>query len=249
MNQKLPEHTGRIIKLDKIRGFGFVCSEDDQNNYYFKVSALHGEFHMNDAVSFLVNTKNDKTFASAIRKVYQNSVGIKFIPRIVGTHIHEGTEPLLKIVFEQILDLNSAFLEKEFTFPSIIGKTTCVETSDDDTVFYAIRKDRKGHSRFVLNREPEDTQSLTVVLKRASDHYIIITCFLGKLAQPEPYDPKATQDSIDFWNRHALIFENETIIPYTETNICPWVLNQPAHCKFPAKDFSGNIERTVFLLC
>jgi len=236
MSNKLPEHTGRIIKLDIIRGFGFVYSEDDQNNSYFKISALHGEVHMNDPVRFLVNTNNAKTFASAIRKVYQNSAGIKFIPRIIGTHIHEGTEPLLTIVFEQIRDLNSAFIEKEYPFPSVIGKTTCVETNDDDTVFYAIRKDRKGHSRFVLNREPEDTQSLTVVLKRASDYYIIITCFLGKLAQPEPYDPKATQDSIDFWSRHALIFEKETIIPDTETNICPLVLNQSALCKFPAKD-------------
>jgi len=56
------------------------------------------------------------------------------------------------------------------------------------------------------------------------------------LSQPEPYDPKATQDSIDFWSRHALILEKETIIPDSETDICPWVLNQPAHSKFPAKD-------------
>jgi len=236
MSNKLPEHTGRIIKLDIIRGFGFAYSEDDQNNYYFKISALHGEVHMNDPVRFLVNTNNAKTFASAIRKVYQNSAGIKFIPRIIGTHIHEGTEPLLTIVFEQIRDLNSAFIEKEYPFPSVIGKTTCVETNDDDTVFYAIRKDRKGHSRFVLNREPEDTQSLTVVLKRITDYYIIITCYLGFLTKREPYDPEALPDALDFWSRHAFIFEKEIIIPNTETNICPWVLNQSALCKFPAKD-------------
>ncbi len=220
MATKLSEHTGTIIKLERIRGFGFVYSEDDQNNYYFKISELHGEAYLNDPVRFLVNNKNDKTFASAIRKVYQNSMGIKFVPRIIETHIHDGTEPLLQIVFEQIQDINHEFLEVEHQFPSIIGKTTCVETNDDDIILYAIRNDRKGHSRFVLNREPVDTQSLSIVLKRISKYYLIITSYLGKLAQTEPYDQKATQDSIEFWSRHAFIFENEIIIPYSETNIC-----------------------------
>ena len=231
MDTHLQEYTGNIIKIDWDHGFGFVYSDNDKNNYYFKIASLNSEMQLHDNVVFLVNHLNGNSSAQAIRKIYQNKVGINFIPRVSKTHLHKGIEPYLSGVIDQILDLNSERIEKDFPFPSIIGQTTCVSTDENDKVFYAIRKGRLGYTRFVLNREPEDTSFLTIILRRLSDYYHIITCYLGKLAKPEPWDKYALPDALEFWENHALIFGEEEIIMESKTDTCPWVLNQPAICR------------------
>jgi len=65
--------------------------------------------------------------------------------------------------------------------------------------------------------------------------YKVITCYLGRLATPEPWDKDASINSIYFWNKHALIHGCEEIIPDSKTYLCPWVLNQPAICRLKNK--------------
>lgn len=227
----MQEHTGRVIHIDRNMKFGFIDSEIDNNRYYFKTFSLHGEIELNDRVAFLTEYKNEKQYVHAIRKIFQNKIGVKFIPRVSKTHLHKGIEPYLSVVIDQILDLNAERIVKDFEFPSIIGQTTCVTTDENDEIVYAIREGRLGHSRFVLNREPVDTNFLTIVLRKLSDYYQIISCYIGKLAKPEPWDEYASPDALEFWENHALIFGEEEIIIESKTDTCPWVLNQPAICR------------------
>ena len=118
MKEELPEHYGEIKMIDRSKGFGFIISGIDNNDYYFKTASLQGEIQPNDKVAFLLDNRNEKQFATAIRKIYQNKFGIKFIPRVSRTHIHKGIEPYLPIILDQISDINADRIVKDFEFPS-----------------------------------------------------------------------------------------------------------------------------------
>jgi len=65
-----------------------------------------------------------------------------------------------------------------------------------------------------------------------SVYYELITAYVGESAPPEPWDEKAfyfaedpdkaRQTSLDFWNRHALVFSAEEHLSGTETIEKPW---------------------------
>src|SRR6478672_6233102 len=46
----------------------------------------------------------------------------------------------------------------EYDMGKVVGKTSCVETTEDDEIVYAKRLQRDSYSRFVKNRQLEDTQ-------------------------------------------------------------------------------------------
>jgi hypothetical protein len=83
-----------------------------------------------------------------------------------------------------------------------VGMTECVETAPNDFIAYAVRLNRReGHTRFVLNRFPEPSSKMTLILKRlgpAKNDYVLVTAYVGERHQPEPFDPAATERSWDF---------------------------------------------------
>ncbi|NRT15270.1 hypothetical protein HNP99_001617 [Flavobacterium sp. 28A] len=85
-----------------------------------------------------------------------------------------------------------------------------------------MRKNRRGYSRFILKKEPTETKSLFIVLKKSRIGYVIITIFCGKKAAREPFDNLATDEDLNFWQTHALLFNEDIIIKDTITTICPW---------------------------
>lgn len=233
--QESLDHIGIIKMIDISRGFGFVKCMQPQKDYYFKLNSLHEVVNPSDEVAFIVKKTLEKEVAEAIRKIYTNKYGIKFIPRVNRRHIHEGVESYLPDIYERITENTEERIVQEFEFPSIVGQTICVTTDDSDVVYYAIRKGRFGHTRFVINREPMDTNHITVILRKLSGYYQLISCYVGKVAKPEPWDEYALPDALEFWENHALIFGEEEIIIESKTDICPWVLNQPAICRYNPK--------------
>ena len=96
------------------------------------------------------------------------------------------------------------------------GPCYCVEVTDEDQVFYQTRPRRKGPSKMVLNREPEQVNTLVLVLMRAEDIYVLITAYWGTKGEPEPWDELAFRKdprgyevakaaSEDWWKNRALI--------------------------------------------
>lgn len=139
---------------------------------------------------------------------------------------HVDVKPLLIEAFSKINTENKNFTMQEVDMGRIIGNSLCVETNGKDRVFFAQRPNRNGLTRFVENREPNPSSMVAIILQKSSkpDEYILITAFIGRLAPPEPWDKRATEASIDFWNTHALIEHPEfnTYIPGTKTDIYPW---------------------------
>jgi len=77
-------------------------------------------------------------------------------------------------------------------------------------IYYKKRGDRPYFSRMVKGATPRDTWSLTIVLKRIGDVFVILTAYAGDPSPKEPGDnsiqtPEEYKKSIHFWRTHALI--------------------------------------------
>lgn len=139
-------------------------------------------------------------------------------------HLHQDAVSVLPEALQKINASGRNFIIEEVKFDRIVGETICVATRPGDQIIYAKRPKRWGHTRFVRNRKPEQSSSVVVILKKAEedDFYILITAFVGKIADPEPWDRNATSTSRDFWNTHALVWGYEEVLLDTETTECPW---------------------------
>ena len=171
-----------------------------------------------------------------IRKVYTNTKGIKFFPRINQHHIHLDLEAFLAPVIENdLFTTGRDLLEITHEFPAVVGESSCVKTTDKDQIFYAIRKGRHGHTRFSLNARPKKTNQVFGVFKKVPEGYLIVTIFTGNKAAREPWDPLATKEDLLFWESHALVCDPNKIINDSIVLECPWELNTPAICKVSFK--------------
>jgi hypothetical protein len=117
------------------------------------------------------------------------------------SHVSGRAGRYLATAISQIVTGDREFIVEEVVFPSVIGFSLVVETKPDDDIWYGIRPRRRGWSRFVKGREPEATQSYTVILKQRDEDlkqrvfderhpvgYVLITGYIGKPSVPEPDD-------------------------------------------------------------
>jgi len=139
-------------------------------------------------------------------------------------HLHQDAMSILPEALQKISAKGRNFIIEEVKFDRIVGESICVATRPGDQIVYARRPKRWGLTRFVRNRKPEQSSSVVVIIKKAEEgnFYILITAFVGSIAEPEPWDRNATPTSRDFWNTHALVWGYEEVISGTETTLCPW---------------------------
>lgn len=141
-----------------------------------------------------------------------------------NTHVHPAVVPLLIETLSKI-SLTEQFKVVQVDFDHVVGNTTCVVTNPGDQIVFAQRPKRFGLTRFVKNREPEPSSSVVCILMKAKDEadtYVLISAFVGTKPEPEPWDKNASSESVPFWNKHALVWGSEEVLPETETDICPW---------------------------
>lgn len=222
---------GKIIHINFDKGFGFVSSKTTQN-YYFKIRDCNYHLNKYDIVYYEVEETTKGICAKFIRKTFLNNSGLIFVPRINSQHIHLDLDKYLPEVINEVKSDNyEDIIELEYKFPYKIGQTHCLQTHSNDNVIYGIRKGRLGHSRFVLNSYPQDCNHLFAIFKKTEEVHIILTIFIGKKAAREPWDEQATYSDLLFWQNHALIYDEQIIIPGSELKECPWVLNMHSICK------------------
>jgi len=140
------------------------------------------------------------------------------------SHLHPDVECLLPEAFDEIKSAGREYFVEEVDFGRLIGETICVPTGSGDKIVFAKRPKRFGLSRFVKNRQSEPCSTVVVILKKAEgfDGYVLVTAFIGRRPEPEPWDRNATAKSREFWSSHALVWDCEPTIPGTETTRCPW---------------------------
>lgn len=224
MKRRMQELTGCVKMMNSPKSFGFIAVEGGDDIYFQYRDLDDAKLIVGDEVLFIVNVKGSRKYASAIRKVYNNSKEVKFVNR-VNSHLHNNIQKLLPEVVEKVSDFSDDFDVQEIEFDRVVGKTICVPASEGDDVVYAIRKGRNGHTRFVKDRESIDCKIVTIVLKKMSEGTVlIVSCFIGKKAEVEPFDERATKSSIEFWSSHALIWDGEEIIEGSKVIENPWEL-------------------------
>lgn len=137
---------------------------------------------------------------------------------------HESVLPLLAETISQISSEGRETFCDEVEFGRTVGETICVHTHSGDNIVFAQRPNRLGLTRFVKDRDPEQTSKVTACFKRTyGGAYILMTAFVGGRAPSEPWDTKFADDkSREFWSTHALVWGREKTIPGTETTTCPW---------------------------
>lgn len=129
-------------------------------------------------------------------------------------HLHGDVERLLPEVLEKIDAKGRQFIEVAVNLGRIVGETICVVTNPDDEIIFATRPNRRGPTRFVVGRKPENCSTVFVVLKKAVEEnaYVLITAFIGYKPEVEPWDSRAAEASRVFWETHALIWGEEQIM-------------------------------------
>lgn len=129
-------------------------------------------------------------------------------------------------------DINERFVDMVVEFPFNIGYSLLCETTVQDTIVYAKRKNREIYSRFTLDGEKKLTNKCVFVLNRSnqkSDEYYLITMFPGEYLVKEPQDKNIKdelerQRMLEFWRSHALVFNPKDVDLETATYSCPYDL-------------------------
>lgn len=142
----------------------------------------------------------------------------------LATHLQDT--PKLEELLKELL-ITQSFQEKEiyrdFDIGKIVGLSDLVETDVNDEIIYAKRLNREGYTRFVKNRNSEPMSYLTVYLKQDEEQkYELVSAWIGRTCPAFPDDEYAIPESKPFWDKHALVWGNQLIIPGTETTECPW---------------------------
>lgn len=223
------DYLGKIVAQHLVKKFGFIKNEA-LGEVFFPPKAVQGAV-LPPGHEVCFHTKpsrmhQGKLEAYNIRSVFRSKDGKAVYDR-VGSHLHAGVSALLAEVVSKVECGDEEFIQAQVGFNRVIGEKTLVQVKGGDNIVYAVRRGRKGHTKFVKNRQPVACSSVCIVLKRTTTgSYVIITAFIGEVAEPEPWDKKATSASLSFWERHALVYGSEEILPESLTEECPWVMKE-----------------------
>lgn len=152
------------------------------------------------------------------------------------SHLHQHSEMnhIINEAFSRFLkkveDSSDVSFKLEIDFERIIGKTTCVQVSESDDIYYAQRCGRRTLTKFVKNKGTgEDCTTVTMIVNKTKSEniYRLITAYIGKVSEKEPLDISIkTADEFElaknFWNSHALLHGSKKIYNNTITKECPW---------------------------
>lgn len=119
-----------------------------------------------------------------------------------------------KLLSKCVRDFNIIHIPYSFN----VGKVGIVQVADSDNIFWAKRKGRDIYSRFVKNRQNEESNIITFILKEQYHNkgkFNLISMYpsLGK-SEKEIFDPNISsleelQCSISFWSKYAFVEEYE----------------------------------------
>lgn len=222
----MQELKGVVKKFFKDRKYGYV--EANGETYWFHSNRIDNGYKPceDDKVIFIPKPpKEGKScpVASRLRYLYSMADGQQVAyPPTSRSHYHQGVENYLEEAIRKIPSSEQKLIKISVDLDKFIGKTHCVQTNSDDDVFFAVRRNRNGHTRFVKNRQSAETTSLALVLRRKRDYWVIETAYFGKIAPPEPFSRRAGTDAWDFWTTHALTTDADPYDESTITKICPW---------------------------
>ena len=151
-------------------------------------------------------------------------VSVDLIHSHAATHIKD-TPQLMDILPEIMPTLapRKDYEKYEVDTGRIVGTQDLVETVQGDDIVYAMRPNRDVWTRFVKGRQPVPTRTVALHLKKIGEtEYDLFTAYIGVLTPSFPGGEFETPESRPFWEKHALVWETQEVVPGTETRTRPW---------------------------
>lgn len=129
-------------------------------------------------------------------------------------------------------NLSEDFIGMIIEFPFNVGYSLLCETSPDDAIVYAMRKNRYIYSKFTLDGKKKLINKCIFILNRSyqkNNEYYLVTMFPGEYLVKEPEDRNIKdelerQKMLEFWSNHALVFNPKDVDLETATYLCPYNL-------------------------
>ena len=106
-----------------------------------------------------------------------------------------------------------------------IGTSDLVDVTGTDEIMYAIRKNREedGYVPFTKTKKAQECSTVAMWLTPLKGGYELLSAWIGTIDDmPFPQHPDATPASKAFWRTHALVWGSQSVIPGSETTVCPW---------------------------
>lgn len=216
-----PIHRGSVIHFNPELKSGKVLTNGEE----FHLIGVTRPLQVGDFVTYYKKPCSgyfNKYYAKFIAKGYLSNDGFVITDQI-GSHVHGDLKNRLQMVAKRITCADREYFSEVIKFPTNIGKNNCVSVTWKDEILYAKRVGRKGFSKFVLNRTPVPTDSISIFLKRKQDIYLIKSCFYGDVnSYWIDEDVFSDSTSTSFWENHAIVYGSEPIYEKTITYINPW---------------------------
>jgi len=151
-------------------------------------------------------------------------VGTIFVNDETWKHLeaHPGILDLIPEIASKVsLPTDGSRLAFQTSLGRAVGQSSLIKTQKiglSETAWFAVRKNRMKASRVVLDASPVDTDLVSIVANPVEkDSYELVTAWFGEFAPKELWDPNLTDDpsaykaSINFWCRHALVYDPEVM--------------------------------------
>lgn len=139
---------------------------------------------------------------------------------------HSHRPDLDEEVISKITIGDRPFVVETITLNRVIGVDHLVRTDANDIIIRYKRGNRPYYSRMVMNRTPEPTDKVTVILCKCGAEdgelegkYALVTLYEGQAGSPEPYGRNDNQESREFWANHALVPTEEELEKIEENKI------------------------------
>ena len=131
---------------------------------------------------------------------------------------HPGILDLIPEIASRVtLPTDGSKLARQVSFGRVVGQSSLINTKKiglSETAWFAVRKNRMKASRVVPDAGPADTDLVSIVANPVEKKsYELVTAWFGAMAPKEPWDPDLADDpsaydeSINFWCRHALVYD------------------------------------------
>lgn len=141
-----------------------------------------------------------------------------------ATHLADtqGLRSLIAEVLPSIVaEKDDIYIDRDMG--KTVGSSDLVETDDSDKIVYAKRLNRSNYTRFAMNRNPEPTSYITIVLHKDDDgEYELFSAWVGRAVPPFPGDEREVPESTSFWKSHALAWGKQAIQERSEIDVWPW---------------------------
>ena len=149
-------------------------------------------------------------------------VGTIFVNDETWKHLeaHPGILDLIPEIASKVsLPTDGSRLAFQTSLGRAVGQSSLIKTQKiglSETAWFAVRKNRMKASRVVPDAGPADTDLVSIVANPVEKKsYELVTAWFGAMAPKEPWDPDLADDpsaydeSINFWCRHALVYDPE----------------------------------------